>query len=202
MSQVVADDLDQVKSLLTETLASLASKENLDLEKEDPFYMLQDFIPLLYKKYNDERIAVLVDNYDAPTLHHIDEPGETKHIRNCLIDFYKLLKSSDGQISHIFMTGLKRFDLTTEFSGLNNISRINGIDRFNGIVGLTEAEITDLLVDYPGQTIKTLNSNGVLPIDGAGRYPREIIQQIHSSNKNQPSLIYSPLEVFSYLKNL
>jgi hypothetical protein len=201
MSQVVADDLDQVKSLLTETLASLASKENLDLKKDDPFYMLKAFIPRLYSKYNNEKIAVLVDNYDAPTLHHIEDPDVIETIRNCFIDFYSLLKANGKYIKHIFMTGLKQFDLLTMFSGLNNISSINGINRFKGIVGLTETEITNLLVDYPGQTIKTLNSNGVLPTGSDGDNFDSIIPG-HSFSQKNNNLLYSPLDLFNYLKKL
>jgi hypothetical protein len=200
MSQVVADERDQMEFLLTEKLASLAGKENLSLEKKTPFLMLKNLISLLYNKYNNE-IAVLVDDYDAPTNHHIDDPVETKQIRNCLIDFYRLLKSYGHQISHIFMTGLKRFNLTTEYSGLNNIIRINLIDRFYGVHGLTEAEINDLLVDYPGQTIKTLEANGVLHA-GSDEDDFGMSFEARSASRKIKNLFYSPLDVFNYLKNL
>jgi hypothetical protein len=119
MNQVVADDSDDTKQLLIESLASLAQKENLDLEKDKfPHFMLGELLRLLYSKYNETDIAVLIDNYDAPTLKHINDPIKNKKFRSCLMSFYNILKSRSKYISHILLAGLTRFDLNTIFSGL------------------------------------------------------------------------------------
>jgi hypothetical protein len=101
------------------------------------------------------------------------------------------------------MAGLTKFDLITFASGINYLRDIDSCRRLNGVSGLTEAEIMNLLVDYPGRTIESLNSNGVLPIERFEHDLRLPIQvEIDNASGYQPPSIYSPLEVFNYIKKL
>jgi hypothetical protein len=74
----------------------------------------------LSEKYN-ERVVVLIDEYDKPLLDAITNKELHIEFRNELKGFYSILKSSDEYLRFVFLTGVTKFSHVSIFSDLNHI---------------------------------------------------------------------------------
>lgn len=91
--------------------------------------------------------VVLVDEYDYPLLHNL-ENAALPEIQALLANFYGVLKNHDAHLRFVFLTGITRFARTSIFSGLNNMRDLSHEPRFNGLLGFTEQEVQACLHPY------------------------------------------------------
>ncbi|MDJ0837394.1 MAG: AAA family ATPase [Acidobacteriota bacterium] len=94
------------------------------------------------------RVVVLVDEYDKPMLDHLEDPDLAEANRNKLREFYGVLKGLGKHIKMVFITGIIRFTKVSIFSELNNLLEMGSDPRHATLLGWTEAEIRDLFADY------------------------------------------------------
>ncbi|GHT86475.1 ATPase AAA [Spirochaetia bacterium] len=94
----------------------------------------------LSKTYG-EKVAVIIDEYDKPLLSTIDNPDLHKKIRSALKGFYGVLKSYDGCLKFVFLTGVTKFAQVSIFSDLNNLKDISMDPRYNDLCGITQEEL-------------------------------------------------------------
>ena len=92
-------------------------------------------------------VVVLIDEYDYPLLHNLENPA-LPAIQSALATFYGALKNQDAHLRFVFVTGITRFARTSIFSGLNNLRDLSHEPRFNGLLGFTEQEMKDCLQPY------------------------------------------------------
>ena len=87
-------------------------------------------------------IAVLVDEYDAPIDHALDNPVLAKEIRACLAPFYASFKKMNGRyIRFMLMTGVARFTKFSVFSSLNSPVDLSTEPSCASMLGYTETEL-------------------------------------------------------------
>lgn len=87
------------------------------------------------------KVAVLVDEYDAPLLSTLENESLNNSFRETLKALFSVLKNADACIEVAFITGVSRFSHTSLFSGANNLKDISLSDKFASICGITEDEI-------------------------------------------------------------
>lgn len=106
------------------------------------------FTNLLRNAYmkTGKKIAILVDEYDAPLLDTIDKEDLNQAYRETLKSIFSVLKSSDEYIHFAFITGVSRFSHTSLFSGANNLEDISFRDDYAAICGITEDELHENLM--------------------------------------------------------
>ena len=101
------------------------------------------FQNLLVSAYNKEkkRCVVLVDEYDKSLLESTE--NSTLHEKNKAVfkGFFSTLKSFDGYIRFVFITGVTKFSKVGIFSDMNQLNDISFEDKYSGICGITEAEM-------------------------------------------------------------
>ncbi len=119
-------------------------------EAEPPPDMSADLaLGLLVKRLAlHRRVAVLIDEYDAPIIQNLDNRAELTGIRNVLRGFYGALKANGRHLRFVFLTGVTRFARTNIFSGLNNLRDISHLPAFSDLTGFTEAELDRYLMPY------------------------------------------------------
>jgi len=100
-----------------------------------------------YLKYN-EKVVILIDEYDKPILDNIDKTEIAKENREYLKDFYSVIKDSDEFIKLVFITGVSKFSKVSLFSGLNNIEDITLDKRYSTICGYTQNDIETVFAKY------------------------------------------------------
>ena len=113
----------------------------------------RNLIYFLYKKYN-ERVVVLIDEYDKPILDHINDLETANGNRSVLGGFYGVLKSMDPYLRFVFISGVTKFTKTSVFSSLNNLKDITLSEAFADICGIP----VDGLDTYFGEHIAQMSA--------------------------------------------
>ena len=101
------------------------------------------FIELIraLRERDDERVVVLIDEYDKPILDALDTPEAAKANRDFLRGLYGVVKDCDADIRFSFITGVSKFSKVSLFSGLNNLTDITIDPQYSSICGYTEADL-------------------------------------------------------------
>ena len=86
-------------------------------------------------------MAVLIDEYDAPAVGFMDEPGELEGVREATRFFYKQLKAEDRRISIIFATGVSKAASPELFSVLGGVIDVSRLPGYGAMLGFTREEL-------------------------------------------------------------
>ncbi|WP_093447885.1 ATP-binding protein [Thiomicrospira sp. ALE5] len=126
------------------------NQQELDIDCEEPDSVAGCFEELIRKahaKYN-QKVVILVDEYDKPILDNITNTEIAKEIRDGLVNFYSVIKGSDEFLRFAFLTGVSKFTKTSIFSGLNNITDISLDEEFGDICGYSQHDIDTTFIPY------------------------------------------------------
>ena len=99
------------------------------------------FTELISKAGANERVIILIDEYDKPIIDFLDDVPKAEENRTIFRSFYSVLKDADDYIRFLLITGVSRFSKVSIFSGLNNIEDISLAIPMNDLVGITQAEL-------------------------------------------------------------
>ena len=106
---------------------------------------------------SDQRVVVLVDEYDKPILDALEDPDLARANRNYLRGLYSTLKFADAHIRLSFITGVSKFSKVSLFSGLNNLRDITLDPRYSAICGYTEGDLDSVFApELPGLDRKAI----------------------------------------------
>ena len=92
-------------------------------------------------EFHNERVVILVDEYDKPLLQAIGNDDLQTTYRDKLKAFYGVLKSCDRYIRFAFLTGVTKFGKVSVFSDLNNLIDLSLDERYAELCGITEQEL-------------------------------------------------------------
>ncbi len=98
-------------------------------------------------KYN-QRVVILIDEYDKPILDNIENPELAKDMREELKTFYAVIKGADEYIKFAFMTGVSKFSKMSLFSGLNNLDDITIDKKYATICGYTHRDLETVFAEH------------------------------------------------------
>ena len=87
-------------------------------------------------------VVILIDEYDAPVGHALDDIDMAEAIRARLSAVYSQMKNRTGDIRLLFMTGVSKFTKLSVFSALNNLVDVSQKDEYATMFGYTEDELT------------------------------------------------------------
>ena len=109
-------------------------------DKEDMASCFDELIKGAYRKYN-QRVVILIDEYDKPILDVIEDIEQARKNREYLKGLYSIIKDNDAYIKFAFLTGVSKFSKASIFSGLNMLKDISLNPRFGNICGYTQKDI-------------------------------------------------------------
>lgn len=154
----------------------------------------EDLLENAYEK-TGQKVAVLIDEYDAPLLNTLERPELNDRYRQTLKAVFSVLKSYDRYIEFAFVTGVSRFSHTSLFSGANNFTDISFEDEYAGICGITEEE----LKEYLSESIKEFAKKSKGTDEEALRILKESYDGYHFSQESPD--VYNPFSLLSALKS-
>jgi len=132
---------------------AIASDFDVDIRFNNIADRFQDLIRKIYQKY-DERVVILVDEYDKPILDNITHPDIALELREGLKNYYSVIKACDQYVKFGFLTGVSKFSKVSIFSGLNNLQDITLDKRYSTICGYTQDDLETQFKDYlPGSDL-------------------------------------------------
>ena len=89
-----------------------------------------------------EGVVILIDEYDAPVGHALDDIPKAEAIRARISSLYAQMKDRTGCIRFLFMTGISKFTKLSVFSALSNIRDMSQDRAYATMFGYTEEELT------------------------------------------------------------
>jgi hypothetical protein len=121
-------------------LDEVAERYAIVLLQQDLASRFAELIQRLHQTYQ-QKVVVLVDEYDKPILDNIENPELAIAIREGLRNIYSVIKDCDPHIKFAFLTGVSKFSKVSLFSGLNNLRDISLNPRYATLCGYTDKEI-------------------------------------------------------------
>lgn len=146
-------------------------------------------------EHHQERVVILVDEYDKPLLQAIgNEPLQTAY-RNMLKAFYGALKSCDRHIRFAFLTGVTKFGKVSVFSDLNNLEDLSYLPQYSSVCGINEDELHRTFDTEVGALAE---ANGMTKEECYGRLQRDF-DGYHFCLPSKG--MYNPFSLLNTLKN-
>ncbi|MCX7999252.1 MAG: AAA family ATPase, partial [Leptospiraceae bacterium] len=125
---------------LQEILDDLERENGLKCTNQSIHGKFTERIKTLSRKTN-QKVVVLIDEYDKPILDAIENREIAKQIRDELKNFYSVLKDLDEFLKFVFITGVSKFSKVSLFSGLNHLQDISLNPKYAIICGYTHNEL-------------------------------------------------------------
>jgi len=175
----VADMKQDIENILCD------NQERLELDcknTNDIGGCFKELIKKAYKKYN-QKVVILVDEYDKLILDNLDQVDIAKEAREILKDLYTTIKDSDEFIRFAFLTGVSKFAKVSIFSGLNNLEDISLDRKCATICGYTQDDLDTTF----SQLLKGAN--------------REKIQEWYNGYNFLGEKVYNPFDILLFIKN-
>ena len=149
MSKVITNrGIIEIENTIAKQVRNIANELNVALpDSHLPGSLLDDLIMRTAKQYN-QKVVILVDEYDKPYTDFVNATEMAENVRIALRNFYTQIKANDRYIRFVFLTGISKFARLGVFSTLNNLDDISMMPEYAGICGYSEEEIIQYFPDY------------------------------------------------------
>ena len=149
----------------------------------------------ILQKRDSKSIVLLIDEYDAPLTHNINNNDKLQELMDILNDFYATIKQYTDKFRLIFITGVTKTSHVSIFSAFNNLVDISLKKEFNTLLGFTQNEIEHFFDPYIENAAK------ILQMSKKDVYQR--LEQYYDGFQfsiNADETVYNPWSVLSFLK--
>ena len=116
-------------------------------------------IAVWLKKLPLNSLVLLIDEYDSPQTAALDNKELFVAVRKRLASFYAKVKSNDGCLRFMFITGIAKFNQTGIFSEFNTFTDISLISTFGALLGYTEDDLDRYFSGYLAQAATVLKTS-------------------------------------------
>ena len=140
-------------------------------------------------------VVILVDEYDAPVGHCLDDVAKAEAVRDRLSVVYSQMKNRTGDIRFLLMTGVSKFSKLSVFSALNNIVDVSQDTEFATMFGYTEEELSANFEEHLREHAKIMGKR-------YQDYRAEMKRWYNGFRfaKNDATTVYNPISVALTLK--
>ena len=138
--------IEQIERKIKWILERNQNELNIQCEKKQNDECFAELIDKAHHKYN-QRVVILIDEYDKPILDNITNKEMATNARNILKNFYSIIKDNDRYIRFVFITGVSKFSKLNLFSGLNNLEDITLNKEYAEICGYTHNDLLNVFKD-------------------------------------------------------
>lgn len=193
LSKTVSSSPEALSTSLQELLNEIALKYEIKgIQRPFPSLTLSALVTELAKMGS---VVILIDEYDKPLVHHLDNMDLIKKNRDLLRDFYSTIKALDQYLHFVFVTGVSKFSKVSLFSGMNNLKEISLYDDYADLLGLTEEEINRCLLPEIQQAAEKRGETG--------KETLHLLKAWYNGYRYSlsPTIakVYNPVSVFSFL---
>ncbi|MDR0822771.1 MAG: AAA family ATPase, partial [Endomicrobium sp.] len=186
--------IEELSVTIKSAIESCAVRYDVPFVGETNSNCLSRLIENLHNRYN-ERVVVIIDEYDKPLLSTIDNPKLNIQLRDALKGFYAVLKSSDEHLKFVFLTGVTKFSKVSIFSDLNNLTDISLSPKYGDLCGITQEELEKNFQDNINEITKNAS---IKKEDYLEKLRRFYNGYRFSSN---PITVYNPFGLLNHFNN-
>jgi hypothetical protein len=179
----------EFKNDLIWSLEQMAKNHGISLAKVPT--LSTKFSTLIERLSTKHKVVILIDEYDAPLLHNLDNIPVAKALQKVMRTFFSVIKGADarGHIHAVFITGVTKFAKTSLFSGINNLVDITLSPDACTLCGYTKDELTSYFKEY-AQAFAKANSMSQQKVF-------DIVQDWYNGYRfsKDPTKVYNPYSV-------
>ncbi len=132
-----------IHSCLRDNFSRIEEEYGRNREEVDFAERFSGAIRRAYKQAQ-QRVVVLIDEYDAPLQAALDNPELMEQFQNALRSLYICLKNNEEYIRFAFLTGITAWGKVGVFSTLNNLKDISFDTEYATLCGITEEELHEV----------------------------------------------------------
>lgn len=133
------------KSSFLNNIKSIGEEYNIKPVSDNYKEAFKELIKLLSEQ---EKVVILIDEYDKPITNFVEKPDIYNEMREILKNFYETIKESDQYIKFALLTGVSKFSKVSVFSGLNNLIDITLDEKYSTLLGYTDKELDFYFREY------------------------------------------------------
>lgn len=189
------DTPEDIKSYLNYIFKKYEKKYEITLDGTESLTVrFRQIIETAYEK-SGHRVAILIDEYDAPLQHS----WKTTYYDECTRVYknvFAVLKSATDYEKFIFITGITKFTKISLFSVLNKLTNISFLPEYATLCGITEKELE---ANFSSE-VKMLGEVNGWEYEEAHQRLKEYYDGYHFS-RNKMTDIYNPYSLVNALKN-
>ena len=189
------DTPEDIKSYLNYIFKKYEKKYEITLDGTESLTVrFRQIIETAYEK-SGHRVAILIDEYDAPLQHS----WKTTYHDECTRVYknvFAVLKSATDYEKFIFITGITKFTQISLFSVLNNLTNISFLPEYATLCGITEKELE---ANFSSE-VKMLGEVNGWEYEEAHQRLKEYYDGYHFC-RNKMTDIYNPYSLVNALKN-
>lgn len=117
-----------------------AKAYNINFQKNTAKEIFYDLILALGEQ---EKVVILIDEYDKPILDFLHDLEVADKNRDTLKNFFGVLKGSKAgpHLKMVFLTGVSKFSRVSIFSELNNLTDLTAHPKYTTMLGITQEEL-------------------------------------------------------------
>ncbi len=162
MGSCAAKNKNELENFLLSQISIIANDNNIGLENTNSCSIAFSNLILALSK-NNQKVVILLDEYDKPILNNILEP-QAKEILEVLKGFYSVIKTCEPHERFVFITGVTKFSHISIFSNLNNLQDITMNKKYALMAGYTQKELEFNFAPYITEIAKNkgLSENKLL----------------------------------------
>jgi len=135
----------ELEKTISWLLSLQAQQHQVVLEGEDH---IQQFASLIFQLAAQNQVVILIDEYDNPLIHNLENLAEAELIQDVLKGFYGVIKALDAQLRFVLLTGVSKFSRVGVFSDLNNLNDLTMDNQYAAMLGITQEELEIYFLDY------------------------------------------------------
>jgi len=189
-TQISASTPKELEESLRRLLETTATSYGCSIETPTLKEGLASLVKALAK---EEKVVILVDEYDKPIVDNLYQKELMQQIRKILKNFFGTLKGLDAFLRFVFVTGVSKFAHVSLFSDLNNLQDISLHPSYATLTGYTEEELKHSFHDHIAEIAKREQKS----FDEVILAMREWYNGYRFSEKT--SSLYNPYSVLNFL---
>jgi hypothetical protein len=162
MAKVDSQSVATVNSSLFGFLNEISFNEDIVVNFKNIVVLFTNIIFRLYRKY-DQKVAVLIDNYDAPILDQAGNPKLADGIRKALAIFYSALQGLEPELRFVLITGVGRFG--KDRLAPKTLQDLTMDPKYGAVCGFTIEEFDSLFREAMENGVNDFKAGGGLPLE-------------------------------------
>ena len=195
-SRIALKDVDEFESFLTIRFhLELRGKNAWELTEAEKSVSYNNLLDSYSKENRGKDLVLLIDEYDSPISHSVDNPQKMKEMMDAVSSFFATVKSCESMFRFVCITGVTRLAHVSLFSMFNNLEDITVNDKYSALLGITEDELHEYFDTY------VQNAAAVLDMSVSDVYAR--LKSTYNGFQftiGAQQTVYNPWSIISFLK--
>ena len=152
---------------------------------------------------SDQKIVLLIDEYDTPLSAVLNNEKEFIARRDILHSFYSKVKQYQGRFRFIFITGVTYYSHTSIFSAFNHLKDLTLSTKYGALLGYTTEELEKYFYEYIDNVATVLNEENDTDAYDHAMVVEELQRNYdgYSFDRKCKAHVFNPWSIINFLEN-